>query len=319
MAQTDAQIIASTFEAVGEQLTMSIMDNHALFIVFKEKKRITKKGGGRELEEPVALVENESYTEHSPYGVLNVRHNNKMTKATYHWRLGTVTAQIAGAEFLMNMGKYQKFELWGAEAEIAGETLKNGFVASAYSDGTGPNGTGLQIDGIQSKLTTTPATGTVGGISRATYPNWRNQARTGVNSSDLLIDAMHDMHLATYQPGSSIDCILMGDTQFRFYEDHIGPERRYTSARKADAGITSYDFKGATIMQGGGLGGEMPTNHVYMLNSKYLRFAFHKDRFFGPLDDQPASPIDQDVRVMRIGFMANLTASALRNHAIITN
>jgi len=51
----------------------------------------------------------------------------------------------------------------------------------AWSDGTGNSS--KDLGGLQFLISTTPTTGTVGGINRATFSFWRNQQTSGAKTT----------------------------------------------------------------------------------------------------------------------------------------
>lgn len=76
-----------------------------------------------------------------------------------------------------------------------------------HLDGTQSADAIMGLDGL---IALDPTTGTVGGLDRATYSWWRNYAKTGVASADVL-DELETAWRAATRHGGRPDIILMGD------------------------------------------------------------------------------------------------------------
>jgi len=61
-----------------------------------------------------------------------------------------------------------------------GESWSRAFNLMCWQDGSQDS---KQMPGVQSLITTTPAVGSTGGLSRVTYPSWRNRVQLGIASS----------------------------------------------------------------------------------------------------------------------------------------
>ena len=85
----------------------------------------------------------------------------------------------------------------------------------------------------------------------------------------------------------------------------------------ASAGFDSLKYMQADMVLDGGFGGGMPVNTMYMLNTDYLYFRPHADRFFTPLGDDRFA-VNQDAMVKLIGFAGNMTVSNRRLQAVLS-
>jgi hypothetical protein len=67
---------------------------------------------------------------------------------------------------------------------------------------------------------------------------------------------------------------------------------------------------GADVVFDGGQGGSCPANHMYFLNTDYLKLKTHRDRNFTPIGpDRFATNVDAMVKP--IGWAGNMCASNL--------
>jgi hypothetical protein len=67
----------------------------------------------------------------------------------------------------------------------------------------------------------------------------------------------------------------------------------------------------------GGIGGSIPSNRMYFLNSKYIFFRPHRDRNFGPIGGDRQS-VNQDAVVKLIGWAGNLTCSGAQFNGVLS-
>jgi hypothetical protein len=169
------------------------------------------------------------------------------------------------------------------------ETLKLGF-AEMFDWNLHLNGTqdADAIPGLDHLVSTTPSTGTVGGIDRATTPAWRNFASMNVASTTgLLTSELEKMWRNTARVGgSSPDIILAGSKFIDAYraDAKASMEVNVTATNKGyglDAGNNSLSFRGIPIvwdpvlddLQAAGVsaGGYDWDKRAYLLNSRYIR------------------------------------------------
>lgn len=114
------------------------------------------------------------------------------------------------------------------------------------------------VTGLDALVATSPATGTVGGIDRATAAYWRNNAATGITSTTAgaLATAMEQQWRKCIRNGGSPDFILAGSAFIDAYRQHAVTLTQNADASKPksiDAGIgtgvsTGLYFKGVEII-----------------------------------------------------------------------
>ncbi len=154
--------------------------------------------------------------------------------------------------------------------------------------------------GMDALVSTTPATGTVGSINRATAAWWRNNASTGIASTTAgeLAKQMEAMWRACIRNGGKPDFIIAGSDFIDAYRQYAITVTNNADAGKQkdiDAGTNKVWFKGVEIVWDP-LFSELdaldsPTipweKRCYMLNTKHI--ALHE----GPIDvSNPTRPHD---------------------------
>lgn len=136
--------------------------------------------------------------------------------------------------------------------------LKEGFMESLdlalHRDGTSDPDA---IVGLDVLVSTTPATGTVGGLNAATHAYWRNQADTAISvaSQGTLATAMEKAWRRCIRNGGSPDFILAGGDFIDAYRKEITVTQNAEagSVKRLDVGVgsgvnTGLYFKGVEII-----------------------------------------------------------------------
>lgn len=261
---------------------------------------------------------------YSGYDTIDITPNSPISAAQFDLKQYAAAVSISGFEMLQNSGKEQIIDMLEGRIQIAEAQLMNQISAGIYSDGTG-NG-GKDITGLQAAVSTTPTTGTYGGINRANWTFWRNAAFSGTTDGGA---AVSNANIQSYMNRLAVqlvrgtdrpDMIVADNNYYRFYLESLQAIQRVTSEDSAAAGFTSIKYLGAglncDVYLDGGIGGSIPTNRMYFLNSKYIFFRPHKDRNFVPIGGDRQS-VNQDAVVKLLGWAGNLTCSGAQFQGVL--
>lgn len=309
---TFTEIVTTTLREHPGVIFDNVSNNNALLNRIMKKKNMDVLDGGYEIVEPLEYAENSTYQRYSGYDTLNVQASDVLTAAKYDWKNAVVQVTCAGDEIRKNSGsKTQIVNLAKARIKNAMHTFSNSFSSDIYSAGTETN----QVNGLQA-LVADAGTGTVGGINSSTYTFWQNgvqsaaapiQGGGGITPSATTIESglMLPLWLQLVRGTDMPDLIVSSNDYFTFYESSQVAFKRYTDANDAQGGFISLKYKSADVIFDGGSG--IPSAHMYMLNTKYLRLKVHKDANMSQMDDKVS--VNQDAIVIPILLMANLTCS----------
>lgn len=116
---------------------------------------------------------------------------------------------------------------------------------------------------------------------------------------------MNKLYLSLCRGSDKPDLIVADNNYFQYYWNSLQAIQRIGSEDSAAAGFQSLKFMGADVMFDGGIGGGMPANQMYMLNTKYIFFRPHRDRNFVPIGGDRES-VNQDAMVRLLGFAGNM-------------
>lgn len=322
-----SDIIATTIQSRSGVLADSVTNNNALLYKLRQRGNVKPVSGGNVILQE--LMYNDPNTQnagsYSGYDVIDITPNSPISAAQYDLKQYAAAVTISGLEQLQNSGKEQIIDLLEGRIQVAEAQLMNQISAGIYSDGTG-NG-GKNITGLQAAISTSPATGTYGGINRATWSFWRNVAFSAVTNGGAAVTPaniqsyMNRVAVQLVRGTDRPDMIVADNNNYRAYLESLQAIQRVTSEDSAAAGFTSLKYLGAglncDVFLDGGIGGAIPANTMYFLNTKYIFFRPHRDRNFVPIGGDRQS-VNQDALVRLIGWAGNLTTSGAQFQGVLT-
>ena len=191
------QDATATGRARSKVLKDAVNDNHPLLRAMKEQKGIKYKSSGRDIVEEAKMAQNSTVAFVGQSGTVSLADTDIMDAANYDWRylLGSVSWTIA--EQLMNRGEWEYINLIGSKYEVLEDSLMNLLHAAILGDAT----TLHYPNGLANLVSTSPSSGTVGGLDRSVAANaWiRNQAATTTTAvGDATADAANIKRVLDY-------------------------------------------------------------------------------------------------------------------------
>lgn len=322
-----SDIISTTIQNRSGALADNVTKNHALLAKLRARGNVkTVSGGNVILQE---LMYNDPNTanagSYSGYDTININPNSPISAAQFDLKQYAGAVTISGLEQLQNSGKEQIIDLLEGRVQVAEAQLMDQISAGIYSDGTGNSG--KDITGLKAAISTTPASGTYGGINRATWSFWRNTAFSATTDGGAVASAaniqsyMNRVAVQLVRGTDRPDMIVADNNYYRYFLESMQAIQRVQSEDSAASGFTSLKYMGAglncDVFLDGGIGGQIPTNTMYFLNTKYIFFRPHRDRNFVPIGGDRQS-VNQDAIVRLIGWAGNLTSSGAQFQGILT-
>jgi hypothetical protein len=307
------QLVATTLRNRRSELRDNMSDNVALYNRLKKKSRMML-DGGRTIVFPLEYAENGSFQFYSGYETLDISVNDIIDAAEYNWKQASCAVSISGLEQLKNSGKAALIKLMEAKINNARRTFVNQMGAQVYADGTGTGG--KEIGGL-GLLVPTTNTNTAGGIDANTYTWWRNQV---LDFSDTNGAATSTANIQAAMRALWIDCTLnnehpdlipMDDAYYEKYWGSLVSIQRITGDDQAKAGFSGLKFVTADVVLDGGIGGNIASNTLFMLNTDYLAHITHSDRDIEVVGGERHS-VNQDATVELMLWAGNMAASNRR-------
>lgn len=313
-SSTLTEVVTMTLRNRTGKLADNVSKNNALLGRLQKKGKIKPVSGGRTIVQELEYAENGTFKRYSGYESLNISPSDVFTGAEFNYAQAAVAVSISGLEQIQNNGAEAIIDLLESRIGNAERTLTNNIAIDCYSDGTADGS--RQIGGLALIISQTPTTGTVGGIDCSTTAGtfWRNIAfSSGTNGGAAATSAniqsyMNRVWVQLVRGTDRPDLIVADNNYFRFYLESLQSIQRIQSDEMAQIGFTTLKYMNSDVVLDGGYGGGAPTNTMQFINTDYLYFRPHKDRFFAPLGDDRFA-VNQDAMVKLIGFAGNLTVS----------
>ena len=311
-------IIATTIQSRSGVLADNLTNNNALLKALEQKGNIkTFSGGNVILEE---IMYNDPATDNSAsyagYEAINISPDSPISAAQFNIKQYADAVTISGLEMLQNSGKEAIIDLLDSRMDVSEARLLNRIASDIYQDGTG-NG-GKNITGLAAAVPDAPTSGTYGGIDRATWTFWRSQKFSGVTDGGAAVSAANIIQYMTSLAiklvrGRDMPKLIVADNNYySLYVNALQAIQRVTSDGdgSAGAGFAKIKFYGggvsADVVLDGGIGNVATANHMWFLNTDYIKWRPHADRNFVPIGGERQA-INQDAIVKLYGFAGNLT------------
>lgn len=323
---TISDIIATTIQSRSGVLADNVLNNNALLARLKARGNVKPFSGGNVILQEVMYDDASMRTAqyYSGYETINVQQNSPISAAQFDIKQAAASVVISGLEDLQNSGEEAFIDLLDGRMQVAEAQLMNLISSGVYSDGTGSGG--KQITGLQAAVADAPSTGTYGGIDRATWSFWRNQKFSGTTDGGAAVSAsniqsyMNKLAVQLVRGTDKPNLIVADNNYYQFYLSSLQAIQRVTSEESAGAGFAALKYFGAGIsadvVLDGGIGGAIPSNHMYFLNTDYIFFRPHRDRNMVAIGGERQS-VNQDAVVKLIGWAGNLTSSGPRYQGVL--
>lgn len=320
------QLVTTTGRARSRKLKDAVTDNHPLLYAMKEVGGIRRIDGGRTVVEEAKTAQNSSVAWVGEAGAVSLADQKVLDASEFNWsyQLGSVVWTLA-ERYKNSGGSDTKFiDVVAGKFEVLEDTMSNYFHEGMLSNGTGTGG--LQLGGVAALVSTTPTTGTVGGIDRsnANAAWFRNQKfDTASDWSDGAVDAGNvkrflDKGLNATTRNSKIQstCGFLGQTHFEYLTS--ATQAIQVIGNQSDTAKVGFDkivYRGVPMYFGGGVNysgaSAMTATRSYLFNFKPggVNLVFHEKAEFDMLE--PVEANDQ-AAISRLMFtMAAMTIGGL--------
>jgi len=323
-----SDIIATNIQSRTGELADNVTNNNALLRRLKERGNVKTFSGGNVILQEIMYTDSatDNTNSYSGYEVLNVSQNSPISAAQFSITQYAAAVSISGLEMIQNSGKEAIIDLLDGRMMVAEAQLANRISQDIYLDGTGNSG--KNITGLGAAVTDAPATGTYGGINRATWSFWRSVAYSGVTDGTAAVSAsniqkyMDAVAVQLIRGTDKPDLIVCDNNYYSLYLQSLQAIQRITDGGNSGvgAGFASLKYYGAgmasDVVLDGGIGNDATANHMWFLNTKYMMFRPHVDRNFVPIGGERQA-VNQDAIVKLIGWAGNLTSSGPQFNGVL--
>jgi hypothetical protein len=249
---------------------------------------------------------------------LDVDRVDTFDRYEYAWKFTGGDIVMSEFEKLITAGAAGKFDLEAGKIENLKNTMMYQINNALFSDGTGS--AGKQAGGLQLIVSSTPTTGTVGAINRATFTFWRNQQASGAKTTtafDNLKSTMESIYnLSSSGVGMQTPQFAVTDRiDYQGYVSLLLANERLLRNSSADTAISGYkgdkiQFKDIPIA----FDQAAPAGTMYILNRRnlFIRWAAWMKAY------PPQSPVNQFADVVKVWTMYNMVSDNPRRLGVIT-
>ena len=305
-----SEAVTTAIQSRSKMLADNVSHNNALLKRLKEKGSMNPVTGGNVILEELEYAENQTYARYSGYEIIKISPSDVFTSAEFDWKQVSVAVTMSGLEEAQNSGKERMIPLLSKRVMNAEHSMANGMSGDVYSDGTADGG--KQINGLQALVATAPDTGTVGGIPRGANEFWRNIAvdPAAALTKDTIKAAMQGLWVQLCRGVDKPDLIVADNNHYNLYWDSLTDLQRFgdNSRGKEGFGFEALKFNTGDVVLDGGQGGNMPSDRMYFLNTKYIKLRPHANRNMVPVGGERLM-VNQDAFVKLILWYGNLTMS----------
>jgi hypothetical protein len=298
-------LLATTVANYRKTLTDNVFNARPLTYWLMDKGRIRMLNGGTNIVEPLIYGENTTVASYSGYDTISLTPQSGITAAEFDWKQYAASVAISGIEEAKNNGEQAMVNLLEAKIMQAEESMKEGFNAMFFGDGTGNSG--KNWNGLGNLV---ESGNSVGGINGATESWWNSYEEN--TAGPLTLAQMTTAYNTVSVGNDHPDMVLGTQTLFEKYESLLQPQLRYTDTKTADAGFQNLLFKAAPVAYDV----DTPAQTMYFLNSKYITLVGHSDKWF---EVTPfIKPENLDARYSLILCYGNLTVRNRKKQGKLT-
>lgn len=310
------EIQATAYEYREKKPADAVSDNIALMWFLKKKGRIQEINGGREIWEDIRYAQNAYVQSIDATEEIALGYNQTITGFQYSPKIVVVPTVINALERAQNQGDAKFLDLLEQRNQVAEDSLKNAMEKQLQGDGTGSGG--KDFAGIQAYISTTPTTGTYGGLDRATYTSIRNTAVNAVSTFTGATDASNIESRLRYCKNQVVrgtdkpELCLAGTTYFNAACDAMSAKQRFTTNQAVyEAGFDNVVIEGMTMVLASGkvFSGlsRIAADRCYGINLMNLSLKMYKNYNFQPVPERMS--VNQLVDVSITVGIGQLTSS----------
>lgn len=312
-----ATVLNATLQKSRKKLIMASIRSNAFMAWAFATERVETEDGGYNISNPLVVGRNPNVASYEYYDQLPIAQTNEFATVNYYWSRVAGTVIISDQEQDENKGEAAIFKLLKAKMDVLETSIQEKFSDYLYAAGGGTDPLGLAT-----LIPDDPTTGTLGGINRATEPQWRTSsyAFAGSLNATNIEEAFDDILMDLTLKGDKPDLILCGRNIMRYYRQAVRDKVVFNLAdtsngkRMMDLGFGGVSHQNIPMLYDE----DCPVNKAYFINSKYLRL--HMLSGVNMKVKQLTAPWDMDVTGSRVVWQGQFCLwRAYRTHAVLNN
>jgi len=319
-----SDIFSTTYELREKKPADAVADNIPLLYKMRKNGGIKVVPGGRFLSENIRIAQNNFVQLIDADEEIAMGYNNTLAAFAFTPKIIVTPTVINALEQAQNQGDSAFLDLMDERQEIADDSTQNVMEAMLQGDGTTYGGKAFA--GVRGYLPDTNNTGSIGGLSRATYSAIRNTSvnlvstfGSATDSSNIESRIRHTKNLivrGTDKP----DLGLLGNTYYNAACDSFSGKQRITVDKDMyEANFDNVTIEGITCVLAGGkiVSGlaHIAADRGYLLNTKTFKLKMYQGYNFQPLNKRTS--FNQLVDAAILLGIGNLTMNNPTLNAVI--
>lgn len=303
------QLVSTTGRYRSKIFKDAVSDAHPLMAAFKENDGIRRIPGGRTVVTEALSGQNSTVSWVGEAGQVNLSDQKVVDAAEFSWKyiLGSVSWTLAERYKNSGGGDIVYGDIVAKKFKVLEASMRNTIHTGMLSAGTGTSG--LQLGGLAALISTTPTTGTVGTINRASADAvwYRNQKfDTSADWSDGAVNAGNVKRF--FDKGingttrddavTMVDIGFLGQTHFEFLTSAIQAIQVINdNTGTGKAGFQKLVYRGIPMYFGAGINfsglAAMTATRSYLLCTKEggVNLVYHNKAEYDMLE--PVNSSDQ--------------------------
>lgn len=252
-----SEIQASSWEYREKLPSDGVSDNIPMVYLLKKQNRVTVLNGGREIWEDIRVAQNQYVQRIDPTEEITMGFNQTLTGFQYSPKIIVVPTVINYLEKAQNQGDGEFLNLVDQREQTAEDSLNNAVEEDLQGDGTGYGGKAFA--GVRAYISTTPTSGSYGGITRASYSSIQNVATNAVSVYGSATDAsniesrLRKQSNLVVRQGKNPTFVLAGTDYFNAACDAMSAKQRITQDKDmVEAKFNHVVIEGMTMVLASG-------------------------------------------------------------------
>lgn len=312
------EVAATVWEKkFGDSPTDNIFQSRAFFYSMGKDGFKEEADGGRVFEFGVEFAENTNFHSYGEADELDTTRLSVFDAARFNPKICAGTIVYSELERLRAQARMGKYDLISEKLENG----KDSHIADMNRQMLGNGVIANDIEGIQVLISTTPTTGSVGGISRATFAFWRNRQNSGAQSVTAF-DNLRSALTTTYNQCSlggvknTPRWVVMDRPSFQGYEQILVALEQFAEATmKKDPDIAFSNellrFKGARMFYDE----DSVAGNAYLYSNVNLKVMYYKGGWMKMYP--PKDPHNQLMMVHKVASFVNLGTNGSRHLGVV--
>jgi hypothetical protein len=263
-------VLSTTLERSRKKLIMASIKSNTLMAWAFATNRVEYEDGGHNITNPLLTGRNPNIGSYEYYGTVPVGQTDEFAKVTYTWSRVAGTVIISDQEQDENKGEAAVTKILDGKMKVLEESMKEKFSEYLYGAGAGTDPLGLAA-----LIPNDPSTGTLGGINRATEPQWRTSSYdfdggvTAGNIEEVFDDILLDLTVKGEKP----DIILVGRNIYRLYRQAVRDKVMIplndtkNGGRMVDLGFAGLSHQNIPLVYDE----DCNVNQAYFINANHLK------------------------------------------------